>query len=64
MDNPAARLPLPDQGLDDPKLEVQGARAPDRRPRVHNAKIGGTYRATFVLNRKQTIEYWAQNWMP
>ncbi|GGT38840.1 hypothetical protein ACFFV7_19735 [Nonomuraea spiralis] len=27
-------------------------------------KIGGTYRATFVLNRKQTIEYWAQNWMP
>lgn len=32
--------------------------------RVHNAKIGGTFRADFVLNRKHTIEYWAQNWMP
>jgi hypothetical protein len=32
--------------------------------RVHNAKIGGRFRVTFGLNRKQTIEYWAQNWMP
>jgi hypothetical protein len=32
--------------------------------RVHNAQIGGKFSARFMLNRKKTVEYWAQNYMP